>query len=278
MNKQNSFANKLRYTKKQTEEAKFHDQWGNSVEADKIDVKKYFSAGTSPDYHLAMKLLGDLKNKKILDLGCGLGEAPVYFALQEARTIALDISPGMLACAKKLAEKYHLSRKIKFIEAPAEKIPLKDESVDLVFGGNILHHVDINKTAKEIKRVLKKGGRAVFIEPLGYNPIIQIYRFLATDVRTKMERPFTFGDVHLLGRGFRSVKHVEKQLLTTLIFVWFFLGEGLNPRKVRYWKRIIDESKRYEKAFKTLEKLDSIILKIPLLNRMCWNTVIELVK
>lgn len=278
MNKQSFSTNKLRYTKKQKEEAKFHDQWGNSTEVEKIDVKKYFSAAASFDYRLGMELLGDLRGKKILDLGCGLGEASVYFALQKTKVVALDISPGMLACVKKLAKKYRVSNRIELIEAPTEKIPLKNESVDLIFGGNVLHHVDINKTSREIKRVLKKEGKAVFIEPLGYNPIIQIYRHLASDVRTKMERPFTFRDVHLLGRGFRSVCHIEKQLLTTLIFIWFFLGERLNPRKVRYWKRIIDESERYEKAFRILVKLDSIILKIPLLNRMCWNTVIELIK
>lgn len=267
-----------KYTNKQIAEAEFHNQWGNSTEVNKIDVEKYFSSKASSDYYSAMKLFGDLKNKEILDLGCGLGEASVYFALQKAKVFSLDISPGMLTCVKKLAKKYKVYPKIKFLEAPAERIPLGRESLDFIFGGNVLHHVDITKTSKEIKRVLKKRGKAVFIEPLGYNPIIQIYRFLAGDVRTKMEKPFTFRDIHNLGRGFRSIQHVEKQFLTTLIFVWFFLGERLNPRKVRYWKRIVDESEKYEKAFTFLERFDSMVLKIPFLNRMCWNTVIELVK
>lgn len=270
--------NTKHYTKKQVEEAKFHDQWSNLVEVGKIDVIKYFSAEASSDYRLAMSLLGDLKKKKILDLGCGLGETSVFFALQNTKVIASDISPGMLACVQKLAQKYKVHTKIKLVESPAEKIPLENESVDLVFGGNVLHHVDIVKTSKEVRRVLKKGGKAVFIEPLGYNPIIQIYRYLAGDIRTKMERPFTFKDIHVLGKNFRSVRHMEKQLLTTFIFIWFFLGERTNPKKVRYWKKIIDEGEKYEKIFRTLEKIDSIILNVPFLKRMCWNTVIELVK
>lgn len=270
--------NAKHYTKKQADEAKFHDQWSNLVETEKIDVIKYFAAEASSDYRLAMSLLGDLKKKKILDLGCGLGETSVFFALQNTKVIASDISPGMLASVQKLAKKYGVHPKIKLLEAPAEKIPLDNESVDLVFGGNVLHHVDIHKTSKEVRRVLKKGGKAVFIEPLGYNPVIRVYRHLAGDVRTKMERPFTFKDIHVLGKNFRSVRHVEKQLLTTLIFVWFFLGERSNPKKIRYWKKIIDEGEKYEKAFRTLEKLDSFILKTPFLNRLCWNTVIELIK
>lgn len=267
-----------KYTKKQISERKFHDQWGNSTEVDKIDVEKYFSAEVSSDYRLAMNCLGDLPGKKILDLGCGLGEASVYFALQKMKVISLDISPGMLTCTKRLAEKYKVSERVNLLEAGAEVIPLKDKSVDLVFGGNVLHHVNIYKSSKEIKRILKKGGKAVFIEPLGYNPIIQLYRHLAGDIRTKMERPFTFRDVEVLGKGFKSVRHKEKQFLTTLIFIWFFIVERVNPKKVRYWKKITDESDKYEKAFKILAKFDSIVLKIPLLKRMCWNTVIELVK
>lgn len=269
---------KARYTKKQVDEATFHDQWSNLVEIEKIDVEKYFSTEPSFDYQLAINMLGDIKEKRILDLGCGLGESSVYFALRGTKVIAVDISPGMLVCVRRLAEKYGVSSDIKYIEAPAEKIPLPSASVDLVFGGNVLHHVDIEKTSKELKRILKRGGKAVFIEPLGYNPIIQIYRKLAGDVRTKMERPFTFQEVRLLGKNFKSVRHVEKQFLTTLIFVWFFLGERVSPRKVRYWKKIVDECERYERAFKILKRMDSMVLKIPFLNRMCWNTVIEVIK
>lgn len=269
---------KSTYTKKQIEEAKFHDQWSSLADIEKIDVQKYFSTEVASDYRLAMEFLGDLKNKKILDLGCGFGETSVYFALQGAKVISLEISPGMLMCVGKLADKWGVRRKIKLVESPAEKIPLESESVDLVFGGNVLHHVDIKRTSKEVKRILKIGGRAVFIEPLGYNPLIQIYRYLAGDVRTKMERPFTFRDIKLFGKGFKSVQHRERQLLTTLIFVWFFLGERISPKEVRYWKKINDESDRYEKAYRILKKIDFAILKIPLINRMCWNTVIKVIK
>lgn len=269
---------KRKYTKRQLSEINFHDQWGSATEAEAIDVYKCFTADTSIDFQLAEKLLGNFKNKKILDLGCGLGEASVYFALKGASVVALDISPGMLKCTRRLAGKYGVDRKIKLIGAPAEKIPFNEEFFDLIFGGNVLHHVNIVKTSKEIKRVLKENGKAVFIEPLGYNPVIQVYRNLAGDVRTKMERPFTFGDIKNLGKGFRQVSHVEHQLFTTLIFVWFFLGERLNPSKVRYWKRIIEESERYAKAFRILEKIDRAVLKIPFLRMLCWSTVIQLTK
>lgn len=266
------------YTKKQTNEVEFHNHWGNSADIESIDVDRYFSAETSLDFRLAKKLLGSLEKKKVLDLGCGLGEASVYFALQGAKVVALDISPGMLDCVRKLAERYQVGKFINAVEAPVEKTPLPDESFDLVFGGNVLHHVNLTKASREIRRVLKKGGKAVFIEPLGYNPFIQVYRKMAGDIRTQMERPFFFKDIHKLARGFRNVNHYEQQLFTTLIFVWFFLGECLNPSKVRYWKRIIDESERYARSFKILATIDKFVLKLPYIKRMCWSTIIELDK
>lgn len=270
--------NKRDYTEKQISEMNFHDGWGNSAHIDGIDVHKYFTAETSVDYKLAKKKLGKLGNKRILDLGCGLGESAVYFALQGAQVTAVDISPRMLNCVKRLSKKYKVAGKLKIVESPAEKLPFKDGSFDLIFGGNVLHHVDIIKTSRETNRILKKGGKAVFIEPLGYNPLIQFYRKLAKDKRTMMERPFTFRDIRYLSEGFKKSSHTEQQLLTTLIFVWFFFGERLHPSKVRYWKKIIDESERYAKPFKIFKNIDHLVLKLPFIKRLCWSTVIEMVK
>jgi len=67
--------------------------------------------------------------------------------------------------------------------------------------------------------------------------------------------------------------------LPGIIFTyWFFIGERLNPSKIRYWKRFIEKGEDYKKPFMILKKIDEIFLKIPFLRRYCWNTVIELVK
>jgi SAM-dependent methyltransferase len=51
----------------------------------------------------------------------------------------------------------------------AERLPFADQSFDRIWGNAILHHLDLDKAAREIDRVLAPGGVAVFCEPWGGN-------------------------------------------------------------------------------------------------------------
>src|SRR3546814_18316951 len=78
----------------------------------------------------------------------------------------------------------------------AEAMTFPDDSFDLVFGSGIIHHLDIDRASGEIARVLRPGGRAVFIEPLGLNPAIALYRRFPPRALTPHDPP-------LLRRHFR---------------------------------------------------------------------------
>ena len=80
----------------------------------------------------------------------------------------------------------------------------------------ILHHIDINKAAREVSRVLKPGGKAFFIEPLAHNPISNMWRRLSPSIRTSDEQPLSHPEISEMGRHFSSVKHQEYALLTLL--------------------------------------------------------------
>ena len=47
---------------------------------------------------------------------------------------------------------------------------------DIIYGTGILHHLNLKACLDEIERILKPGGKFVFIEPLGTNPVINLYR------------------------------------------------------------------------------------------------------
>lgn len=268
----------LNWKNHQSEES-FHDEWAKITRVEDIDVVAQFEGETSPEYREAVSLLGIIRGKKILNIGCGLGEEVVYLALKGANVVAIDISTEMLKFTKKLAKKYGVSKKVVYRHMSAEKLEFGSETFDLCFGCNILHHVNIDKAIKEIWRVLKPGGSAVFSEPLGYNSVINIYRVMACKVRTDHEHPLRFEDLNKIKNIFSNFDHREFQLFTLLIFIWFFLGERLHPNKVRYWKKIISESEKYGKVFTILYKIDRIVLKyIPYLKKYCWITIIKVQK
>ena len=257
------------------DEKEFHDRWAKSLNLDKLSVYQAFEGVVSPEYRFAVKKIGRIKGKRILNVGCGAGEEAVYLAKNGAYVVAIDISVGMLKVAKKLAKKFKVEDKIEFKEMNVEKITLREREFDVVFGNAILHHIDIRRGIREFKRVLKKQGKVIFIEPLFYNPVINVYRKMAGQVRTKNEHALKKRDILCFKKHFKNVEHYEFQFCTLLIFCYFLVFEGVGPNKDRYWKKIIREGDRYAKGFNKLYGVDKKILKLfPPLRWWCWSTVI----
>jgi ubiquinone/menaquinone biosynthesis C-methylase UbiE len=97
-----------------------------------------------------------VQGKSVLVMGCGAGEDALYFAKLGAKVSAFDLSPDMLAHGIKLAQKDGLT--VSFDQMPAEKLHYPDDTFDLVFARDILHHVEIPIAMMEIVRVTKPGG------------------------------------------------------------------------------------------------------------------------
>lgn len=256
-------------------ERSFHDCAADGVDVATIPVGELFEAPTSPEPRWILRQFGDVSGKRVLDLGCGAGEASVYLARLGARVTALDISPGMCHTAEELARFHGVGDRMSVVCAPAEEAGLAAESFDFVFGYGVLHHTDIPSTARAVERLLAPRGLAAFVEPLAYNPAINVYRKMAAGVRTPTERPLDRGDFEALREVFPGLRHREFQLATLATFVWMYAIERLDPSQVRYWKRIVSESDRYASAFKALSAVDRAALAlVPPLRWWCWNTAL----
>lgn len=267
----------FRARRRLSDESAFHDAWACGIDVEHLLVRESFEAVTAIENKYAINTMGNIQGKHILDLGCGAGEASVYFALKGAKVTAADISPGMIHLVDQLAAKWNVEVETKVIIA--EDMDLQSDYYDCVFGNGVLHHLDREKAYNEIFRVLKPGGKAIFIEPLCYNPIISIYRVLAKTVRTRSEKPFRFRDLRYLRELFADVKHSEFWLATQLIFIHFFLIKRVNPSKERYWKKVIAEADSLAPMYTKLLKVDGWLYKhMPFLKIFCWNTVIVLEK
>ncbi len=258
-------------------EQAFHDQWASTIEIDGIRVSDYFEACTAPENRFILRRLGDVRGKTLLDLGCGAGENSVYFAQLGARSVATDYSPGMVEVALQLADRHRVKVEGRVINAMDIDYP--DNTFDIVYASNLLHHIpDPMLTLREMHRVLKPGGKACFWDPLRHNPIINVYRRIATEVRTEDETPLDINIVNQIESIFSQTDYDTFWIATLWIFLQFYLIERVNPNKERYWKKIIVEQARLEKTYLRLERFDRALKKLPILKRMAWNLAVVATK
>lgn len=104
----------------------------------------------------------DLPGKRVLVVGCGYGEDALRLAKAGAVVSAFDLSGEAVSIARQRAEREGLS--IDFGTMPAESMTYADGEFDLVLAVDIMHHVDIPKTMREIVRVSKRGALVVMDE------------------------------------------------------------------------------------------------------------------
>lgn len=148
---------------------------------------------------------------KVLDLGCGHGMASVLLQQTGGQVTALDLSAGYLAEAAQRARASHAA--VAFVQASGEQLPFADACFDRIWGNAILHHLDMARAARELHRVLRPGGRCVFCEPWGENPLLTWARARLGNGHTPHERPLRWRDIQTLRTVFPRVEVQGYQLL-----------------------------------------------------------------
>lgn len=111
--------------------------------------------------------LGDIRGKRVLDLGCGYGAMSIWLAKQGAQVTGVDLGASLLEAAKVQAELNGVS--CEFRQANIVSLPLDAKQFDAVTGMAILHHLseeDVRTALLECLRVLKPSGQAHFHEPI----------------------------------------------------------------------------------------------------------------
>ena len=114
--------------------------------------------GSEDDFHL----LGDLKGKRVLELGCGMAERSIAFARQGATAIGVDFSAEMIESAKRLCEREGVRVELRQSDL-ADLAFLRADSVDVVFSAYALPYGrDLERVFRQAHRVLKAGAPLVF--------------------------------------------------------------------------------------------------------------------
>ncbi len=127
----------------------------------KIRTKSAHYGPYAPDEN-KLKLLGNVKGKEILEIGCGGGQCSIAFAKQGAKCTGLDLSKEQLKYAKELTKKEKVL--VKFLKHDIQTLKgIKSKNYDIVFSAFALQYVpDLTKCFREVYRVLKKNGIFVF--------------------------------------------------------------------------------------------------------------------
>ncbi len=219
-------------------------------------VKKYYKTTDRSKRFYSRRIHEDVDGLSVLEYGCGPGSQAFSLAKAGANVTAIDISDVAIEQAKSEADKQGV--KISFFVMDAEELTFDDQSFDRVCGSGILHHLDLERCYSELRRVLKPGGSGVFFEPLGYNPVINLYRKMTPAIRTDDEHPLLLKDFELAKTYFDEV--------TPHFFHLSSIAASFIPVAA------------IQSAFsKPLNRLDSIVFKsFPFLKKYAWITVLEL--
>ena len=185
-------------------EEKWHDDnFGNDV---RDKVKKYRSVLVPSDKLWKRTVLSHITTSTVLlDYGCGTGSGLIDIASGISRGFGIDISGVRLNKAKQVVTERHINN-VEFQYMDAMNTTFEDEMFDVVYGGGILHHLDLEKSLLEIKRILKTSGVALFYEPLGTNMLINMYRKMTPEARTIDEQPLRVKDIKLIKSIFSEVE------------------------------------------------------------------------
>jgi SAM-dependent methyltransferase len=201
-----------------------------------VDLTRYLNprADTCHPLDYAFYLLGDVRDKLVVDLGCGSGEEVVALRQRCANVIGIDISPDLIAIAEERLKKYGIGAELRV--ASVYDTGLQAESVDVVFAMSLLHHLELERVKREICRILKPNGLFIFKEPIRFSWTIKRLRrlFPATEDVSEFEYPLSAEQIEQLTEGFQVIS--GRSFRTPLVPLLNRLIKAPRVRRrIRFW-------------------------------------------
>jgi 2-polyprenyl-3-methyl-5-hydroxy-6-metoxy-1,4-benzoquinol methylase len=220
------------------------------------DLERY----ATPKYpHLFAKemmfsLAGDLRGKRVLEIGCGQGVAAVQMAHCGAEVTGMDISPVSIEVAKRRAEIQNLPARFLVNDVTREGIPF-DETFDIVWCDLVLHHLvgHLDSVMDQITSHLSVDGMFVAREPVAYAGWLKRFRMALPIVShdTPDGQPLRAQDLDLIRRHF----------------------PGLHRRYYRITARA-DSITGNMTLLRQLARFDNVLLRVPASSAVAGNVVL----
>lgn len=247
------------------QEAQFFDRWAdaNAQKLQPVDdavLGRYRDPGKLYPKEYCFQLLGDLRGKSVLDVGCGEGEDAMILARLGARVTGLDVSPGAVDLARQRAGINGVAHRTRFICAPLNAANLPEKAFDVIWIDNVLHHVldDLEPTLRSLLRAAKPGAAIICIEPVNLNQTLRKIRFLVpvhTEV-TPGERPLEKHDLAVLEK---VVPGLYRRHFNFLARLTRFVIPGYRYESAALWRRLLAD---------LIHFVDRAVLSIPGLDQL----------
>ena len=186
-------------------EAGFFDQAHSDQVRTGVWSKYYRVARSSRDFYRHY-LESRCEGAEVLEYGSGVTKYALFVADRGARSVVgIDISPVAVERGNERVRSEGYDS-VSYRVMDAEDMDFEDDSFDLVCGGAILHHLDLSRAYSELSRVLRPSGSAIFMEPLGHNPVINLFRDRTPEMRTPDEHPLLMADLRSAEEFFGTVR------------------------------------------------------------------------
>jgi ubiquinone/menaquinone biosynthesis C-methylase UbiE len=252
-------------------ELEFHDRDRDREAVAQLDAKtfeelhgnkKFYSVVDGSRTYVRDWIASHAPGRVVLDYACGNGVNAIHAARSGAAlAVGLDISSVSVENAARDAAGVGVGENTFFVQGDCEDTRLPPDSVDTVICSGMLHHLDLSYAFPELRRIMKPGAVLLGVEALDVNPVIKLYRKLTPAMRTEWEKR------HILSH--RHLRFAQ----------WFF-----DVRSVRYWHLFVIPAALVRRTpfFRPLTSvgnaLDSVAMRVPLLNRLAWQFTFELHK
>lgn len=243
-------------------EREFHDALARELDVDAL-AEQHAPDGLD---RALLDLAGDVRGRRILDAGCGQGDLTLHLLQQGAKVTALDVSPGMIDLVRRRAQRLpDQGGELRTVAAPLEESNLPNAGFDLVLGKFILHHIDVESGAHELRRVLRPGGRAIFIENAGDNALLTFARNRLAG-RWGIPRLGTEDEHPLMARDINSMRSVFGR--ATAHYPVFECLVLFDRQVLRF---------KYPRASRVIRGADNAIHRfVPPLRRFSYRVIVEL--
>lgn len=203
------------------------------------------------------RVRGAAKGRRVLEYGCGTGSNALYIAPHASEVVGIDISQVAVDNAYRVSRERGL-RNVEFRVENAEELQLPDGAVDVVIGTGIIHHLNVDRAVREVRRVLSDRGVAFFAEPMGHNPVLNWYRNRTPHLRSEDEHPLTVSDLRQMAEPFSSARVTYFGLISPALGL---VSKAPSSRSL---------------LVRCVWWLDNLLCRLPLLGPMAWYCIIEL--